>query len=759
MSEQTDRKFKQVGTRPIRPDGVDKVTGRARYGADASLPRMLHGAVLRSPYAHARIVSIDTSKASELPGVKAILTADDLPQVETGWVGDIAYGSDLGEMAANIMARRKVLYHGHAVAAVSATSDERAREACEMIEVEYEPLEPVLSIDHALAPDAPILHEHQAPMGDAPLPEGPTNIARHLLDEGGDVARGFAEADVIVEGVFETPMTHQGYIEPHACLADAREDGKVEIWCSTQGPFMVKEYTAAVLQYDPNDIKVVPSEIGGGFGGKTTIYLEPIAVALSRKTGRPVKMVMTREEVFRATGPASGTKIGMKLGARSDGTLIAGEARFDFEAGAYRGSAVTAAVMTAFSAYRLPNFRIEGFDIVVNKPKVAPYRAPGAPNAAFAAESLIDDLARTLGRDPIELRLQNASREGDRTTYGPVFGRIGFSETLETARAHPHWKAPLGKHQGRGIASGWWFNAGMQSSATVSVDEDGSAVVRTGNPDIGGSRASMALMTAEELAIPVERVRPVVGDTDSVGYCDTTGGSRTTYATGLAVIEATRQVVADLRARAATIWDVELDAVAWREGAAVLLNGRSDDSDKTPLPLEELTRQMRLTGGPIIASASVNPPAAAPAFGIHICDVEVDPETGVTRVVRYTVIQDAGKAIHPTYVEGQFQGGAAQGIGWALNEEYLFDEQGRLENAGFLDYRMPVASDLPMIDTVIVEVPNPLHPYGVRGVGETSIVPPLAAVANAVRDATGFRFHRLPLTPPRVLEGIEQVRR
>ena len=756
MNDQPERKFEQVGTRPIRHDGVDKVTGRARYGADFALPGMLHGAFLRSPYAHARILSIDPSQALELEGVKAVVTAADLPEVETGWVGDIAYGMDPGEMAANIMARRKALYQGHAVAAVAATSVERAREACDLIEVEYEPLEAVLTLERALEPDAPILHEKQRCFGDAPLPEGPSNIARHLLDEGGDIERGFREAEVIVENEFWTPMVHQGYIEPHACLAAAREDGKVEIWCCTQGPFMVKDYTATVLQCDPNDIKVTPSEIGGGFGGKTTIYLEPIAVLLSRKTGRPVKLVMTREEVFRATGPGSGAKIRMKLGARRDGTLVAGDARFDFEAGAYRGSAVPAAVMTAFSAYRLPNFRIEGLDIVVNKPKVAPYRAPGAPNAAFATESLIDELARELGRDPIELRLQNAVAEGDRSTYGPVFGPIGLRETLEAARAHPHMKVPLGENEGRGIASGWWFNAGMQSSATVSVNEDGSAVVRTGNPDIGGSRASLALMAAEELGIPVERVRPTVGDTESVGYCDPTGGSRVTYATGLAVIEATRQVVDHLRARAATIWNVELDAIEWREGAAVLRNGGSDEK---ALSLEEITTQLRMTGGPIVASASVNPPAAGPAFGTHICDVGVDPETGRTTVLRYTVVQDAGKAVHPSYVEGQYQGGAAQGIGWALNEEYLWDAQGQLENPGFLDYRMPVASDLPLIDTVIVEVPNPLHPYGVRGVGEASFVPPLAAVANAVRDATGIRFHDLPLTPHRVLEGIEAARR
>jgi CO/xanthine dehydrogenase Mo-binding subunit len=293
----------------------------------------------------------------------------------------------------------------------------------------------------------------------------------------------------------------------------------------------------------------------------------------------------------------------------------------------------------------------------------------------------------------------------------------------------------------------------MQSSATVSVNDDGSAVVRTGNPDIGGSRASMALMAAEELGIPVERVRPLVGDTDSVGYCDLTGGSRVTFATGMAVIEASIKVVDALRARAATMWGVELSAVEWRDGSAVGVNGAAGEE---PLPLARLARQMRSTGGPIVESASVNPPAAGPGFATHICDVEVDPETGRTKVLRYTAIQDAGKAVHPSYVEGQFQGGAAQGIGWALNEEYLWDADGKMENPGFLDYRMPVASDLPMIDAVIVEVPNPIHPYGVRGVGEPPIVPPLAAVANAVHAATGIRFESLPITPPRVLAAIDR---
>jgi CO/xanthine dehydrogenase Mo-binding subunit len=749
-----ERKYKQIGSRPIRHDGLDKVTGRARFGADYALPGMLQGIFVRSPYAHARILSIDTSKAEAVPGVRAVLTAADFPEIPMGWIPAGPTGIDFGANARTILAHEKVLFHGHAYAAIAATTVDIAREAAELVEVEWEVLKPVLSIEEALAPGAPILHEGQPTMGDGEKPEGDSNITNQILFEGGDLDAGFAEADVIVEGTFETSMVHQGYIEPHATLANAREDGTVEVWASTQGAFSVKNEVAMITGTDPSLIRVTPTEIGGGFGGKIPVYLEPAAVLLSRKAGRPVKMTMTREEVFRGTGPTSGSRTWARMGAKADGTIVAAETRLEFEAGAFRGSPVGAACMTIFTPYEIPNFKILGVDIVLNKPRVAAYRAPGAPIGAFAAESLIDDLARKLERDPIDLRIQNAIEEGGRAKYGPVFGPIGFKQTLEAARNHPHYKAKLGPHQGRGVAAGFWFNAGMQSSATVSVNDDGSAVVRTGNPDIGGSRASMALMAAEELGIDVTNVRPMVGDTDSVGYCDVTGGSRVTYATGMAVIEASRQVVDHLRARAATIWNVELDSVEWQDGNAVAINGASE---KGSLSLAEIAQQMRMTGGPIVVSASVNPPAAGPAFGVHLCDLEVDPETGVTRVLRYTVAQDAGKAIHPTFVEGQFQGGAAQGIGWALNEEYLWDADGKVENAGFLDYRIPVASDLPMIDTVIVEVANPLHPYGVRGVGETPIVPPLGTVANAMRDATGVRFHSLPMSPPRIVAALDDA--
>jgi CO/xanthine dehydrogenase Mo-binding subunit len=734
--------FTYIGTRPVRHDGVDKVTGRAAYGADLNLPGMLHGAVLRSPHAHARIVSIDTSAAEAMAGVKAVITGKDIPPNSAKLVLGGEAALDLHDMGDNLLAHDTALYHGHPVAAIAATSADLAREAALKINVVYETLPPVMTVDEAMAPGAPRLHEKFA-----------QNIAHRMELKRGDVEKGFAAADVVVEREFRTPTVHQGYIEPHACVARYGQDGRATVWCSTQGPFVVREACAAILGMDAAHIKVIPSEIGGGFGGKIVVYLEPLAILLSRRTNRPVKIVMTRDEVFRASGPTSGSKVRVKFGAKRDGTLVAASVSLWYEAGAYRGSPAGAGAMCCLSPYTLPNFFIEAHDVVVNKPKVAAYRAPGSPMAMFATESALDEVARELDMDPIELRLKNAVAEGDPAPYGPKYGPIGLKQVLEAARAHPHWKAPLEAHQGRGVACGFWFNAGMNSSATITLNSDGSAAVVTGNPDIGGTRVAQALMVSEELGIPVERVRPSVADTDTAGHTDVTGGSRVCYATGNAVIQAARDVRSQLRARAAKIWNVDVEQVGWDAGRAIPLNG---DAGKTALTVNELAAQMPQTGGPIIGHAAVSMPMAGPGFAAHICDLEVDMETGCSRVVRYTAVQDVGKAVHPSYVEGQMQGGVAQGIGWALNEEYVFNANGVMENAGFLDYRMPVASDLPMIDTVLIEVANPLHPYGVRGVGEVPIVPPLAAVANAMRAATGVRFTELPLSPPRVLQGLTE---
>ncbi|MYD99342.1 MAG: xanthine dehydrogenase family protein molybdopterin-binding subunit [Gammaproteobacteria bacterium] len=740
-----------IGKRTIRPDGEDKVTGRAAFGADFAQAGMLWGKVLRSPHPHARIKSIDLERAAGAPGVKAVMSGADL--VDFPLDTPVLVGpADMRFVSRNVMARDKALYAGHAVAAVAATSAEFAQAALELIDVDYEPLPWVIDVDDAMRSGAPVLHEFLRTQGDDSAADAPTNVASRAEFTLGDVGDGFAEADVVIERDFKTKPVHQGYIEPHACLVSVSADGRATIWSSSQGQFMVRNATAKMTGAKLSEIRAIPAEIGGGFGGKTIVYLEPLAYTLSRKAGAPVKMVMTREEVFRATGPTAGSSNTIKIGARRDGRIVAAEATFRFQAGAFPGSPVRGASNCAFAPYAIDNVRVVGYDVVANRPKCNAYRAPGSPIAAFGVESVIDELARELGLDPIEFRLQNAAREGTRAAYGPTFRRIGFEETLLAARDHAHYGAPKNRRQGRGVACGFWFNVGGESSAQVNVNEDGTVAVTTGHPDIGGSRASMVNIVAEALGIHYHNVSVQVGDTNTIGYSATTGGSRVTFAAGTAVSEATERVVEQLRERAALLWDIDPDAVDWNNGHARPAGANAGDFE--PLSLAELAAKASQTGGPITAHVSVNAQGAAPAFATHVCDVEVDEETGRVEVIRYTAVQDAGRAIHPGYVEGQMQGGVAQGIGWALNEEYIFDASGRLDNAGFLDYRMPVASDLPMIDTVVVEVPNDAHPHGVRGVGEVPIAPPMAAVANAIHDAVGLRLRELPMSPPKVLAAL-----
>ncbi len=744
------KRFKVVGTRPARPDGIDKVTGKARFGADMSVPGMLNGLVLRSPHAHARIKHIDVSKATALAGVKAVITSADLPDHTKGDRG-------LFDTLENVMARTKALYDGHAVAAVAAVDIQTARRALKLIKVDYEVLPHVTDVEAAMAGEAPVLHEHVYTAGVKPKPSKPSNVAARYEVGHGNVEKAFKTADVVIERTFRTEATHQGYIEPHACVATLRRDGTGEVYGCTQGHYMIRSTCAGLLGLEMSRLRVTASEIGGGFGGKTVVFLEPVALALSRKAGSPVKMVMSREEVFRATGPTASSVMRVKIGARTDGKIVAADAELKFQGGAFGGSLVDMGAMATFACYDLADVRAVGYDVLCNRPKLAPYRAPSSPIVCFAVESVIEELARKLGMDPIEFRLKNAAREGTKSSYGPTYPRVGLVETLEAAKAHPHYKAPLGKHQGRGIASGFWFNFGGNTSTSLTINADGSVAVMYGNPDIGGSRASMCMMVAEELGISYDRVRAIVADTASLGHNDITDGSRVTFSAGIGVINAARNAIKVMCGRAAAIWGIPADAVTWENGMAKPAGANA--GKHKPLSLADIAAEFSTTGGPIAGHFEYNADGAGVSFGTHICDAEVDPDTGQTRIVRYTVIQDAGKAVHPAYVEGQFQGGAAQGIGWALNEEYVYGRDGRLQNAGFLDYRVPVASDLPMIDTVIVETPNPGHPYGVRGVGETPIVPPLGAVGNAIAAATGIRVTHAPMSPPRVLAALSAAKK
>ena len=748
-------KYKVIGTRPVRHDGVDKVTGRAIYGADVRLPDLLYGKVLRSPHSHARILSIDTSKALGLAGVRAVATADDLVETvdKLSSIGETQV--NIREVAQNSLASGKVLYKGHAVAAVAATSPHIAEEALDLIEVEYEPLTPVTDVRDAMRDDAPLLDEDRTTTSMGEDTGKKSNIASHIQFKMGDTGQGFAASDIVVEREFTTAMVHQGYIEPHNTTVIWKNDGTITVWVSTQGPFQIRAQLSEVLQVPISKIKVIPCEIGGGFGGKFPIYMEPAAAVMSHKTGHPVKMIMSRSEVFEASGPAPGSYTRVKMGAREDGTIVAAEIYTAYEAGAFPGSSVGAGAQCILAPYYIENVVIDGYDVVSNKPKSTAYRAPGAPQAAFASESVIDEIAAKLGLDPLELRLKNAAREGTRRADGTVYSRIGCEETVQAAIASDHYKspAPRGPWRGRGVASGFWFNGGGQSAATISVSTDGTVNLLEGSVDIGGSRAAMAMIVAETLGLKADEVNPMVADTDSIGYHDGTGGSRVAYATGYACYLAARDISAKMCARAARQLEVEEGDVQFEGGTFAC---KSDPGKK--LTFKEVAAEQGSTGGPIEGCGSINGSGPGNAFATHIVDVEVDPETGKVKILRYTAVQDVGKAIHPSYVEGQMQGGVVQGIGWALTEGYFFNQDGSMANSTFLDYRMPTTLDLPLVETVLVEVPNPGSPHGIRGVGEVPIVPPMAAVGNAIYQATGCRLQDLPMTPDNVVAALQAKR-
>ena len=741
-----DNGYSVIGTRPVRHDGIDKVTGDAKYGADIFPQGVLYGKILRSPYAHAMIKSIDVSAAKKLQGVKAIVTGNDLlPPGEDK-------GIKVGEATKNLkyireatLATKKVLYVGHPVAAVAADNPHIAEEAISLIKVTYEQIAHSLTALDGIRKDAAILHPNtrSTTVGNGTKP---TNIEDHIIHEKGDIEKGFAEADIIIEREFNTATVHQGYIEPHNTTVKWTNDGRVQIWCSTQGPFDIRDETATILGIPVSKVKLTPMEIGGGFGGKFSAYASPVAALLSRKSGHPVRIIHTRSEDLEATGPTPGSYIKCKIGASKEGKIIAAYAYLAYEAGAYPDSMVASGAKCIFASYEIPNAKIEAVGVHVNKPSTAAYRAPGATNAAFASETIVDEICTTLKIDPVEFRLQNASKEGARRVDGPIFPKIGCVEVLEAIKNHPHYQAPLEKNVGRGVAIGFWFNHGGQSSCTINVNSDGTCGLVEGSPDIGGTRTSVAMQAAEVLGIPVEDFNPMVVDTDTIGYTEGTGGSRTTFATGWAAIEAARDVKSQMIQRAAEIWDVDQKSVNYENGII--------KSAKHQMSFKELAGELGSTGGLIVGKSTITPAGEGGGFAGNIVDLKIDPETGKIDILRFTAIQDVGTAVHPSYVEGQMQGGSVQGIGWALNEEYFMTNEGRMANSTLLDYRMPIAMDVPLIDTVIVEVPNPGHPYGVRGVGEVNIVPPPAAIANAINNATGLRMTELPMKPNKLMELI-----
>ncbi|MDA0989086.1 MAG: xanthine dehydrogenase family protein molybdopterin-binding subunit [Chloroflexi bacterium] len=761
----TPKQYKVIGTRAPRHDALNKVTGAARFGADIHLAGMLHGKMLTSPHPHARIRSIDTSKAEAVPGVMAVITAKDFPifdQLSIDFFAEQYRGARI--MAEHFMARDKTLYVGHPVAALAAISPHIAEEAAKLIQVDYEPLPAVLTIQEALKENAPLVHDDLTTV----LRGGPagkedsgkkSNVAGHSQLRRGDLESGFREAEVIVEREFSTQAVHPGYIEPFVSTAQWNRDGRVTIWTTTQGTFDVRDGTAAIIGIPESMLKVIAMECGGGFGGKgpNTNPLNPMAALLSKKSGRPVKMVLSRKETFESTCPASATHIRVKMGADKSGRITAAQFYLAYQAGAFPGSPVAAGVQNGLGAYKIDNFKVDGYDIVTNTQKMQSYRAPGQPPATFAVEGVIDELAEKLGIDPLEFRLRNAVQEGDRMPNGVQYPRIACMEMEEAMKAHPHYSAPLGgPNRGRGVSVAARAIGGKGATphvATISVNTNGTITIITGSNDLSGTRTSVAMQAAEVLGLGIEDVVSTVGDTDSAGWSGVANGSKITYSTGLAAIAAAEEVERQMSARAALLWEVQREDVEFEDGVFVCTRNPADR-----MTFRELAGNLMRTGGPISCTGYTFPTGPGGVlFGGNIVDVEVDPETGKVQILRFTTFTDVGKAVHPSFVEGQAQGSTAQGIGWALNEEYFYNQNGSVANSTFLDYRMPTSLDLPMIDTVIVEIPNPGHPFGLRGrAGEIPIVPVIAAVANAVSNATGVRMTKAPMNPGTILRAIEE---
>ncbi len=748
--ENSQSDYSVVGTTPLNPEAYNKVTGRAVYGADVQVPGLVWGEIIRSPHAHAIIKSIDASKALEIPGVLAFVTGDDLPEPKIDayeWV-------NIPNLSKEVLAKGSVHYKGQPVAAIAATDRNTAIEAARRVKIDYDQMPSVTSLSAAVKRDAPLAmpgltgdHLGEQVTG--------TNVVSISRNELGDPETGFESATFVIEREFDIAMVHQGYIELQNATARWRADGRLEIWSSAQGLFSIRGQIAGVLDMPESMVLVHSVEIGGGFGGKATAYLPPVVALLAKKTGRPVKIVTDRPSTFDATGPASGANVKIKMGVDDSGRIVAASATATHDVGGNPRVASGGSANNMFSPYDIPHLRVDGRDVVTNTPPTASYRAPAAPQGAFAVESVIDEICEAKGWDKLEFRLKNASHEGTRKVTGPIFARIGVEEVMAAAMESEHWRSPLPRRsddgwlQGRGVAAGFWGNGGRESSVNLHLSPDGDVTMNTGSVDMGSVKLVVAMQAAEALQLPVERIRSNTVDTDSVGFTSVTGGSRTTFATGIAAIQAAENLLETMRTRTGELWGVEPDDVTY-EGQR--FGCVTDDS--LGIEWDALAKHMLEGGDPVSAVGSANPPEAGNAGAVHIADVAVDPDTGKVQVLRYTAIQDVGKAINPQTAEGQIQGGAVQGIGWALNEEYVMGGDGAMQNRSFLDYRMPTALDLPFIEVQMVEVPTPFHPFGVRGIGEVSIVPALAAVRNAIHNATGVNLYQAPMRPGRVLEGM-----
>lgn len=757
----TRQEYRIVGKPATRIDGVAKVTGKTIYADDMKLPRMVHAKVLGSPYAHARVKSMDASKARSHPGVTAVVTAAELPP----------HRKNPSNRHQVIFAEDETLFYGQPVAAVLAEDPHTAEEALELIEVEYEELPPVLDPVAAMRGDSPLTRSpisdvnraeekgHIATGVEQKEAEGkPSNVASQMNFRRGNVEQGFAEADVVIEGTWRSAMVHQSYIEPHATIADYDVSGELSIWTSTQGPFYVGDEVSKALGIPATRIRVTATEVGGGFGGK--IFLTELMVAaLAMAVHRPVKYIMSRKEDMLAATPAPQAVVELKTGMKKDGSLTALKARLIYDSGAFPGAPMLPGCLIAGGYYKCPNLDIQGLEVLTNKVGVGALRAPGAHNVTFAVESHMDMMARELGLDPLEMRLKNAVEEGDPLPSGQRYPRIGLRECLEAIDNSQLWKerAEAKDHPNRGVALavGGWLGGLQPASALVGLNPDGTINVTVGSADITGTNTTFAQIAAEVLNVPLSMVSVTTGDTKTAPYAGMSAGSKITFTVGRAVKEAAEDARRQMLEIASRRLECTPDGVELVDGE-VRVKG-SPDNSLTFRRLGRLSTNFEAPNAAVVGRGTITARRQAPGFSVLATELEVDPDSGQVTLLRCAIAQDAGFAINPLSVSGQMQGGASQGLGIALSEEMVYDDKGRPLNANLLDYRLPTTRDLPPIEAIIVEVPSEDGPYGARIVGEPSIVPGAAAVTNAIADAVGARLHEVPATPERILKTLGRI--
>ena len=734
--------FSAIGKNSIRVDGMDKVTGRATYAGDVYLPGMLMCKIMTSTRSHAKIVSIDTTAAEALPGVRCVITGSDYP--------DVRFGSGALKDR-RIMAREEVFYIGEPVAAVAADDEMTALEAIGLIEIKYEDIKHVVDPLQAISGKSVDVHTDLEDFEGFGFALGGNNCT--MLDsDRGDVEQGFKDSDVIIEETYHTQPISQGFLEPMACVADVEANGRLDIYASTQGPYQVRSQLASVLDMSIGHIKVTAMEMGGGFGAKLRLALEGFPAMLAIKTGKPVKLVNTREEAFTLNGPRLETNIYLKTGVTSDGKILAREASSVFDVGAYLGAGPNAGVGHGLGAYSIPNFKLRSYGVYTNKLYVGSYRASGVADMNFATESHTDVIAHKLGIDPMEFRIKNALSEGDTAVNGSTIPVNGLMETILAVKERLGLPKKMEEGRGVGIAVGEWRSGSGPSTASISVNEDGTVSLLTGSVDISGSDTSLAQIAAESLGLRLEQVVVAKRNTDMAPFTGPSGGSRIVYSQGRAVQNASEDTKAKLLDLAADRLGVQADALECTGGSVYV-----QDNPVQSLDLGQLAR-MSLTsrGGPIIGTASLSSLPYAPVFNAQAAEVIVDRETGQVRVTRFVQAQDIGKAINPMGVEGQLEGGAVQGIGRALSEEILIDkETGQVRNPSLATYLMPLSVDMPDIENILVEVPSADGPFGARAVAESPGFGPPAAIANAIFDAVGVRIKTLPLSAERVLAAIQ----